>query len=536
MASNVSIATRPLVYSTFRYINNKVWNALAEYIDNSIQSFEDHRNELKCLNVDGKLHVRIDIDFINDKITILDDAYGITEQNYQRAFELANLPLDNQGLNEFGMGMKVSSIWLSNTWSVETSAYGEPIRKTMVFDLQEVVDREEMELPVLEEECDKGLHYTKITLSNLSMNKPTTRQMSYIKKHLASIYTKYLRDKTIEIILNDELLHYTELKVLEAPHYSKPNGPVVEWRKDILFEGKIGNKIYSVKGFIGVLETMSTSENNGFLLFRRGRVIGTSYDDRYRPKALCGQEGSPQYKRIFGELHLEGFDVSFTKNSFQEDDDFSMFIELLKEDLNRDKALDLFGQAQNYTKPKSKTEIKTLGANLVNQIARGFTKPNTGPIQTSTQHVTQNNVSSNSGTQQPENEQPSHSVENKPIPQPDLFGNTVSLEDFQIPSATVDVPLSNGKIVKLTIRGERGISEQGLYNLTIASEDNFVATINLRNPIFSRFDKSLSTQEGQEQLAYIIEVMVATEISLSQGGEQGGTYFRNQFNSLFGAI
>ena len=40
MASNVSIATRPLVYSTFRYINNKVWNALAEYIDNSIQESE----------------------------------------------------------------------------------------------------------------------------------------------------------------------------------------------------------------------------------------------------------------------------------------------------------------------------------------------------------------------------------------------------------------------------------------------------------------------------------------------------------------
>ena len=166
MASNVSIATRPLVYSTFRYINNKVWNALAEYIDNSIQSFEDHREELTILNRDGKLHVRIDIDFDNETITILDDAYGITEQNYQRAFELANLPLDNQGLNEFGMGMKVSSIWLSNTWTVETSAYGEPVKKTMTFDLKEVVDNEEMELPVDEILCDRNLHYTKITLKN----------------------------------------------------------------------------------------------------------------------------------------------------------------------------------------------------------------------------------------------------------------------------------------------------------------------------------------------------------------------------------
>ena len=236
MASNVSIATRPLVYSTFRYINNKVWNALAEYIDNSIQSFEDHKEELTTLNRDGKLHIRIDIDFTNETITILDDAYGITEQNYQRAFELANLPLDNQGLNEFGMGMKVSSIWLSNTWTVETSAYGEPVRKTMTFDLKEVVDNEEMELPVDEVACEKDLHYTKITLKNLSMNKPTNRQMAYIRKHLASIYTKYLREKTVEIVVNDEQLEYTELKVLEAPHYSNPDGTPIVWRKDICWE------------------------------------------------------------------------------------------------------------------------------------------------------------------------------------------------------------------------------------------------------------------------------------------------------------
>ena len=53
MANNVSIATRPLVYSAFRYINNKVWTALAEYIDNSLQSFLNHREELEKINHDG---------------------------------------------------------------------------------------------------------------------------------------------------------------------------------------------------------------------------------------------------------------------------------------------------------------------------------------------------------------------------------------------------------------------------------------------------------------------------------------------------
>lgn len=526
MANNVSIATRPLVYSTFRYINNKAWNALAEYVDNSIQSFEDHRDVLKQLNRDGKLHIRIDIDFLKDEITITDDAYGITKQNYQRAFELANLPLDNQGLNEFGMGMKVSSIWLSNTWTVETSAYGETVKKTVTFDLNEVVDNEELVLPVEETLCADNVHYTKITLRNLSMNKPTTRQMSHIKKHLASIYTKYLREGTVEIVLNDELLEYTDLKVLKAPYYSTPASNPIMWRKEISFESKLGEKIYSVKGFIGVLETMSTSVNNGFLLFRRGRVIGTSYDDRYRPKALCGQEGSPQYKRIFGELYLEGFDVSFTKNSFQEDDDFSMFIELLKDDLSKDKSFDIFGQAQNYTKPKTKKEIKNLGANLVKQIAKGFSKP----------------IDSTANAHLPSPTVPATLDDNSNLnyvkaSNNDLFGySDTTIDGLHIPPVIINVTLNNGVKIPLTIRGEKTPMTTGLYSLTITPNGEYTATINLNNPIFERFDKSLSTAEGQEQLAYIIEVMVATEIILSKGGQPGATFFRNKFNALFGII
>lgn len=79
MANNVSIATKPLVYSAFRFINNKVWTALAEYVDNSLQSFLNHRNLLSDMNHDGKLNVSISIDFDNDTISIKDDAYGIAE-------------------------------------------------------------------------------------------------------------------------------------------------------------------------------------------------------------------------------------------------------------------------------------------------------------------------------------------------------------------------------------------------------------------------------------------------------------------------
>ena len=71
MANNVSIATKPLVYSAFRFINNKVWTALAEYVDNSLQSYLNHKELLSKLNHDGKLNVLINIDFDNDVITAL---------------------------------------------------------------------------------------------------------------------------------------------------------------------------------------------------------------------------------------------------------------------------------------------------------------------------------------------------------------------------------------------------------------------------------------------------------------------------------
>lgn len=525
MASNVSIATKPLVYEVFRFINNKVWNALAEYIDNSIQSYLNHKTILNNINQDGKLTVSIDIDFENDTIIIEDNAFGITKDDYQRAFELANIPLDNNGLNEFGMGMKVSSIWLSNIWKVETSAYGEPVNKTLIFNLQAVVDNEDLELPVLEEECNADIHYTRITLTNLSANKPSPRQLSYIKKHITSIYTQQLREGILNLIINGEQMEYQELKFLNAPHYTSPDGEPVLWKKDINFSaGK-----YSVKGFIGILEIMSTSTDNGFLLFRRGRVIGSSYDDRYRPKVLCGQEGSPQYKRIFGELHLNGFDVSFTKNSFQEDYEFNYFIELLKEDLSKDKSFDLFGQAQNYTKPKSKKEIKNLGTNLIKQIAKGFTKPIDNSESAETQTIDPSNAVNSATETVP--------TVDEMQAQTDLFGNPITENDeFQIPPVAIEVKLSKDDKVSLTIRGEKGTTEQGLYQLIKTATDDYIATINLRNPIFYRFDKSLATPEGQEQLAYIIEVMVATEIILLQGGQNGGKYFRDKFNSLFGVI
>ena len=90
-SNKVSIATKPLVYSAFRYIENKVWNALAEYIDNAVQSFKDHSDVLTNINPNNKLRVEINIDIDQDIITITDNAFGITNDNYDREIGRAHV-------------------------------------------------------------------------------------------------------------------------------------------------------------------------------------------------------------------------------------------------------------------------------------------------------------------------------------------------------------------------------------------------------------------------------------------------------------
>ena len=156
----VSIKIQTGVYGQFRNLNNKVWFALGEYVDNAVQSFENNKESLKKTH-NGKyqFEVRINIDRENDQIKICDNAAGIDSKNFQRAFEPANIPIDNRGLHEFGMGMKTASIWLANFWSVRTAALNETEERYVQFDLDKVLKEKREVLKVENTRKEKSKHF-----------------------------------------------------------------------------------------------------------------------------------------------------------------------------------------------------------------------------------------------------------------------------------------------------------------------------------------------------------------------------------------
>jgi hypothetical protein len=366
----VNISPGVGIIKIFKALDYEPWFALAEYVDNSISSYLYCCDSIKKFEGDYKLKIEIQLNYVDNTIEIKDNAGGISSDKFEYAFRAAEIPSDTTGLNEFGMGMKTASSWLANRWTVRTKAIGEKIERTIQFNVNEVVENDIHELNALEKIVDENEHYTVITLDELTGNAPLQRDLNKIKKHLASIHRKFIRRKDVSIFINNEELVFFDQEILVAPAWNDLNGENISWKIDI--DQKFGSN-KRVKGFIGLLSTMSTSVYNGLSLFRRGRVIQGSGDDLYRPKQICGQNGSHQYKRVFGELELEGFNVDFTKGKFQGDKDFDGLLDLLQDFCDSDD-MPLLTQARKYRKPQPKESLKEIAKKGVKEYRESIKK------------------------------------------------------------------------------------------------------------------------------------------------------------------
>jgi hypothetical protein len=353
--ATVGIRPNSSILSVLSHLNYKAWYAVAEFVDNSIQSYLSNRTELRALHGDSyKLKVRVWLDQQNKLIEVSDNAAGIKGADYPRAFRPAEIPTDRTGLSEFGMGMKTAACWFTHTWNVRSKALGEPVERVVRFDLDEIINGRLEHLPVIETPADSDAHFTVLRLENLGKKFPVKRTQKKLRDHLASIYRIYIRSGEIELYFDEERepMSFDEPDVLVAPPYNTPTALPVRWCKDIDIPLS-GNR--RVHGFVAIRREASTTLA-GFALFRRKRLILGSDDETYRPQEIVGNSNSFRYQRLFGELHVEGFEVSHTKDGFRWDDLEEELLQKLRDSL-RD-GLDLLKQADNYRARPSKSALQ----------------------------------------------------------------------------------------------------------------------------------------------------------------------------------
>jgi len=364
-SQRVNIRPGVTILSVLQHLNYRPWYAMAEFVDNSLQSFLDLREALEQVEGAGvKLQVRIEIDPIDGgRITIRDNAAGIHEKDYARAFRPAELPLSRGGLAEFGMGMKSAACWFARKWAVRSCALGEGVERLVSFDIERIVRDSLEQLTVMTSSAPAERHFTEIVLSDLN-RLPQGRTLGKMKEHLASIYRVFLREGILELFFDGEPFTYPEPAVLRARFFKDERGEPVLWRKEIDFDFGLGLRAY---GYAALRETASTARA-GFALFRRKRLIQGSADEGYRPELIFGKSNSYRYQRLFGELHLEGFQVSHTKDGFRWDENEEVFLLCLKDELNR-APLPLLDQAEGHRVRRKPDEIQRAAEEAANNTA-----------------------------------------------------------------------------------------------------------------------------------------------------------------------
>lgn len=311
------IAIRPTsgVYATYKRLSYQPWTAIAEFVDNSTQSYFDHRDELKALTGFDKLKITIVYKAESDgsdSLTITDNAFGMELEDFERAIQLDKVPINTSGRNEFGMGLKTAACWFGSKWSVYSTQLGSEFGYSATVDVDRLAKfkDDEVDLDIFESTPEE--HYTIIKIENLNKKITGARTIGKVRELLSSIYRQDIRSGEISITYGENELVYKEPTVFVE---TLDNGESRVWKKEVSFSIQHNGTDLYCHGFIA-LRIPASLHDAGFTLLRRGRVIVGGPDKNYRPKELFGDQNSFEYQRLFGELHMDNWDVTQAKDDF----------------------------------------------------------------------------------------------------------------------------------------------------------------------------------------------------------------------------
>lgn len=300
--SNAIVSYRRLAY--------KPWHAIAEFVDNSTQAYFDNREILNESydDKDKELEVRIVYERDHDSgglLRVVDNSIGMNHADLQHAMTVAARPDDPTGRSRYGMGLKTAACWIGNNWKIRTSKLGSTKEHTVLVDVEDISSGD-MDLPYdTSTGVDPDDHYTVVEITNHN-RKFRGRTIGKIKDYLRSMYREDLRNDILTLTWQGNELEWEGPELLEAKDGE-------EYRQEFRFEISDGNE---VRGWVGILATGSRA-NAGFSILVSGRVI-KGWPDSWRPTTIFGnQSGGTNNlinQRVVGEVHLDEFDVSHTKD------------------------------------------------------------------------------------------------------------------------------------------------------------------------------------------------------------------------------
>lgn len=314
------------ILNVFSRLSYKAWYAIAEFVDNSTQSYLSHEGEMKAIPDFEKLVVKVRYDATTNSLTITDNAYGMEIDRFRDAIILDAKNDEQIGRNEFGMGLKTAASWFGNIWTVISTQYGSVNKFSATVDIPALKADGLNSIKIARETVDPDTHGTTIIIEEITKKITAPRTKRKIVDLLSSMYRRDINEKNIEIWFGDEMIAFDEYPVLR-------NFRGKQWKKPLDFDVNFEGTVYKVTGFVAIMNPGSFP-NAGFALFRQNRVIIGGSDANYKPSRIFGQAQSQISLKLFGELNMDDFPVNQAKDGFVWDDGLEdAFIEALKSNI-----------------------------------------------------------------------------------------------------------------------------------------------------------------------------------------------------------
>lgn len=299
----------PDAIGSYRRLAYSPWHALAEFVDNSTQSYFDNKAILDAQmqkEEEKVLTVSIVYDKENDHLRVVDNAMGMSRAELEKSLHVGRPPVNTSGRSKYGMGMKTAACWIGNKWTITTKQLGETIEHSVAIDVKEVAKGQGGGVDYTSKPKAADLHYTIVEIVDLNRTFHG-RTLGKIADFLRSMYRVDLQAGRLHLRWRDQKLVWDNLdsRLLVARDGTK-------YQK--AFDFDVGGK--KVKGWVGILARGSRADA-GFSILQADRVV-RGWPDAWRPSSLYGQIlGSNDLvnQRLVGEIHLDDFDVSHTKDN-----------------------------------------------------------------------------------------------------------------------------------------------------------------------------------------------------------------------------
>ena len=307
---DIDITVDSSILAQFQNMPMEMFKVFREFIDNSLQSYWDHKEKLDSLPGSPKKLV-VQIEWTKSEIVITDNAWGMDEEAFGRALKL-NKPSEradeNDRLSRFGWGLKTAACYASRDYIITSVAYGSQNRYKAEMDIDYIKAYAPKTSRVTISDCLPSEHGTVIRLKKLN---PRCTFNSNVEKKvrtkLARIYNRIIGDGALEISINNEVIIYEEPIMYIDPKTGTEALRTFANDQGFEFEGKR----YKYEGWLGVIKKGDASgDTTGFQYYQANRII--VFSDH--PHELFGSNNDARFQHVIGEIRLLGNEWPITTN------------------------------------------------------------------------------------------------------------------------------------------------------------------------------------------------------------------------------